>query len=422
VALATGALTALLAPFVLTAAVPDSYTPFLVAVLVAALLVPVALGLPARPGDPAPRPTRWGALGLGAALGLAYLARQEAVWVGLVILMTIGLQARSAVPGHRLAWSVGRLWPVVVGGLVIVIPWLVRNAIELGSPFPGQTVENLFLRRNEDIFAFGDRPSASTYLGQDLGTLLGNPTAAAGAALIDVLLLPAFPVGALGLLAVLGLWRTPLMRHPTALRVLLLSGGLTFLATVLLFPVASRWGTYLHASGPFLVGLTACSVLGADALLATVSRWRSWPRANVIIGPAALVVVTLVMGWLQLDLLAEQTRARETRLTSIASTLAEIGSREAGALPETYMTDHPMWLATVTRTPAIALPDEDPTSLQALSSRFGTDWLVVIDERGRYPDALLDPASRGCLDGTPTQLGDPARPAWLFRLAATCSG
>ena len=43
-----GILAALLAPFVLNAAVPDSYTPFTVTALAAALLVPAALGLPGR--------------------------------------------------------------------------------------------------------------------------------------------------------------------------------------------------------------------------------------------------------------------------------------------------------------------------------------------------------------------------------------
>ena len=46
----------------------------------------------------------------------------------------------------------------------------------------------------------------------------------------------------------------------TALGALVLSGLLTFVATSLLFPVATLWGTFQHASGPLLVGLI---VLGA---------------------------------------------------------------------------------------------------------------------------------------------------------------
>ena len=58
-----------------------------------------------------------------------------------------------------------------------------------------------------------------------------------------------------GLVTLPWLRRSPALLRPTALVVLLVSGLLTFLATALLFPVATLWGTFLHASGPLLVGL-----------------------------------------------------------------------------------------------------------------------------------------------------------------------
>ena len=58
----------------------------------------------------------------------------------------------------------------------------------------------------------------------------------------------------------------------------------------------------------------------------------------------------------------------------------------------------------------------------ALADRFGTDWLVVIDERGRYPAALLEGPGVG-LPGRRTDAAwaMPSDPAWLFRLADTCA-
>jgi hypothetical protein len=56
----------------------------------------------------------------------------------------------------------------------------------------------------------------------------------------------------------------------------------------------------------------------------------------------------------------------------------------------------------------------------ALGDRFGTDWLVVIDDRGRYPAALLEGPGSACLAAAPTRLGDAERPAWLFRLSDRC--
>ena len=36
------------------------------------------------------------------------------------------------------------------------------------------------------------------------------------------------------------------------------------------------WGTFLHAAGPLLVGLTVAAMLGADAAIARVAATRGW--------------------------------------------------------------------------------------------------------------------------------------------------
>ena len=49
---------------------------------------------------------------------------------------------------------------------------LARDVAAFGTPFPGQAVENLWLRRNEDIFAWADRPTAAAYLARGAAALL----------------------------------------------------------------------------------------------------------------------------------------------------------------------------------------------------------------------------------------------------------
>jgi hypothetical protein len=304
----------------------------------------------------------------------------------------------------------------------VTLPWLTRNSLTFGSPFPGQALENMVLVRNEDVFAFLERPSVARYLGQGLVTVVGNPLTAAWEGLRDVLLLTAFPVGLAGLLALVAMRRSGALRRPTALLVLLLSGGLTYLATVLLFPVATRWGTFLHASGPLMMALLVVATLGADALLARISGWRRWQRPNVVIGPAAIVVLTGLLAWLQVGLLAGQARKTESRLTAIGHAVAAVASDAGEELPATLISDHPMWLADVLDRNVIALPDEPPEALVELSRRFEAPWLLVIDGRGRHPEALLTPAARACLTDEPVALEAGARPARLFRLATECPG
>ena len=292
--------------------------------------------------------------------------------------------------------------------------------MELGSPFPGQAVDNMFLLRNEDIFAFSDHPDASRYLAQGLGTILGNPLRAGLDGLVNVIAIPAFPVGIAGLAATIGLWRAPSLRRPTALTALLLSGLLIFLSTILLFPVATLWGTFLHSSGPLVVALGTVAALGGDALLARVSRWRRWQRPNIIIAPVALIALTTLFTTFQVRLVGSQATDVEETMAALGRSLAAARADAGEGAPNTVITDHPMWLAAATGTYTVALPDEDISSLITLAKTFDTRWVVVAGERGRYPDALLEPDARSCLAAAPAPLEAGQAEAWLFQLADEC--
>jgi hypothetical protein len=419
VALTSGLLAAMISPLVLAAVVPDSYTPFTVFVLAAALLVPRVTGARNGYDDIAP-PSIVAGLGLGLLMGLAYLSRQEVIWLGLTVLIIQAWVLRWHPSGARLREAARRLWPVVLGGLVVVGPWLLRNQLELGSAFPGQAVENLFLVENADIFAYRDRPDAATYLAQGISVVLTNPLRAAWDNLLNVIVFPAFPVGVAGLIALVGMRRALALRRPTALVVVLLSGLLTFLSVVLLFPVATLWGTFLHSSGPLLVALGVVAALGGDALLARISAWRGWARPNVIIAPIALLSVTVLLLLLQVRLFSEQSLGAKNRYAALSATLAAVAQERGVTQPRTIITDHPMWLAEATDGYAVALPDEALDAVVELGTIFATDWLVVVDERGRYPQALLEPGAARCLASDPVPLEADGGGAWLFQLEDDC--
>lgn len=419
VALTSGLLAAVLAPLVLGSVVPESYTPFTVFLLAAAVLVPRVVGVRNGHDDVAP-PSVLAGLGLGLALGLTYLARQEVIWLGLVVLWMQARVLRHRPAGTRLREAGRRLWPVFAGGLVVVLPWLARNWLELGSPLPGQALDNMVLVSNEDIFAFREQPNAASYLAQGLVTVATNPLRAAWDNLQSVILIPAFPVGVAGMLALVGMWRAPVLRQPTALVAVLASSLLIFVSTVVLFPVATLWGTFMHASGPLLVGLGIVAALGGDALVARISRWRRWDRPNVILAPIALVSLGVLFTLLQVRLAASQSLEFRARFESLAGSLRSVVEAEGVPMPTTLITDRPMWVAEATGRHAVALPAEDVDSLLELGRVFDTSWLVVVGERGPYPGALLRREARVCLDHEPTPLEAGGDQAWLFRLANDC--
>jgi Dolichyl-phosphate-mannose-protein mannosyltransferase len=407
VALTAGALVAVFGPFLVAAAVPDSTTPFLIFGLLAALLMPRAL----RPGATRAR------LGLGLTLGLTYLSRSEAIWFGLAYLLLL-VQARRVAPTASAQLSLaGNLGPVVVGGLVAVVPWLARNAATFGSPFAGQALENALITRNEQIFAFVDRPSVADFLGQGVTGIVGHQVAGLLHQLVNVLLIPAFPVGAVGIVAVLAFRRSPALRQPTALRALLLSGLLVFAATGLLFPVSTLWGTFLHASGPLLAGLCVTAALGGDALIARVRVARAWSRENAWLSAAALLALAVPLAGFESLVVSVQSARQADRIQAAADVARNLPEVQAGG---PIVSDHPIWLSDALGVPVIALPDESPADVGRLIDTFHATLIVVIDDRGRYPEAFLSGTERPCTFGLAIPLGDPDHPAWFVRIQPGC--
>jgi hypothetical protein len=313
---------------------------------------------------------------------------------------------------------------VVVGGLVLVVPWLARQQLTFGGGAAGQVVDNLLLLRNEQIFAIHDTPTLGAFLAQGVGGMVGNIGRAGATQLVDTILLGAFPVGVVGIVALVGLRRRASLRTASALVVLLLSGAITFVATALLFPVATLWGTFQHASGPLLVGLVVTSVLGLDAVMTRISVARGWDPVNVIVGPAALIALTIPVTLIQLASVRGSAMDMERRIEAVALALdtdAATADDAAADRAAPLVSDHPMSLSWVLERPVLVLPDDPPAVLGELARATGARQLIVFDTRGRYPEVLLHPTGATCIAEAPIRVGLVDEPAWLFRLDAGCA-
>ena len=160
-AVTAGLLAAVLGPFLVATVAPDSTVPFAVLGTVDALLVSHLLRGSNADGR---RPWLRGIV-LGICLGLTYLARQEVIWIGLTLVILAVPTIRSVAPGGRARHTLRLLGPVVAGGLLLVVPWLVRQQLTFGGGATAQALENMFLLRNEQIFAVHDRPTLRSLAG-----------------------------------------------------------------------------------------------------------------------------------------------------------------------------------------------------------------------------------------------------------------
>jgi hypothetical protein len=72
------------------------------------------------------------------------------------------------------------------------------------------------------------------------------------------------------------------------------------------------------------------------------------------------------------------------------------GSGSAVTASGPLISDQPVRLSEALRRPTIVLPDEQPAVVWQLARRFQAPDVVILGERGRYPEALLRDASAGC--------------------------
>lgn len=370
-AVGTGLTTAVYLPLLLHSALPDSTMPFAVLALAACLLMSRIAREPRGLRAQDPR-----VIGLGLLIGLAALTRNEAIWLGLAWAVMAWLIPEATVGARvRVVAAAG------VVALLVFTPWMVRDWLVFGSPLPGQAAANALSVTGFDIFAWHDPPTLARYLAVGPARLLEMRVEGISHNLFGVLLLPGVPFSVVGLIAL------PWQARGAALRPVLLVAGFTFAVTSLAFPVATTWGTFLHAAGPVHVLLVIAALLGLDALIARVGVYRGWTRPVAWLGATLGVAGSLLFSAVLLPTFG--TGSRDT-----AAQYEELGRRMAAAgipfasLDGPVISNFPIWLSESQGVPALALPNEEPADVLDLAQTFGARILVLVGEHGSWPAVL----------------------------------
>jgi hypothetical protein len=398
-AIGTGIAAAVYGPLVTHSALTDSTMPFTVLALSACLLMTRLLRDPrgARAGDPR-------LLALGALLGLAALTRNEAIWLALVWAALAWWDPGRPRPDRGI--RIRRILLPAAIAIVVFAPWALRDLLVFGTPLPGQAAANAFSVTGFDVFAWQDQPTLARYLAQGPAALVSARVDGFLHNLVLVLVVPGIPVGLIGLLTL------PWTGRGDALRPLLVLSILVFAVATLAFPVATRWGTFLHAAGPVHVLLLVACIRALDIGIARLGRRPGWTRPVAWLGPLLVVSVATPLMLLSVGTLGNLARETDQRHLDLARVLAganllEPAAGGAGLEGGPVIADHPVWAAESWRIPALALPDEPPSSVVDLARTFDARLLVTsTDDEDRWPAILSggDPAA-ACFQ--PVSLRDP---------------
>lgn len=393
-ALGTGLTSAVYLPLVLHSALPDSTMLFAALALGACLLMTRLLHDPgdARLGDAR-------LVLLGALLGLAALTRNEAAWLAVTWVLLVVVAGGIARPAKlRMIAVVG------VVALLVFSPWAVRNWLAFGSPLPGQAITNAFSLSGFDIFAWNDPPTLDRYLAVGPTRLVEMRVEGLGHNLFNVLVLPGFPISLIGLLAL------PLVATGRVVRPVVVVSLITFLVTSLVFPVATTWGTFLHAAGPVHVLIVISALLALDAALAELGRRRGWTKDVAWLGATTGVAASLLFSGVLLTGFGAGSRDTAALYNELGARMTSAG-HPLDAPGLRIMSNFPIWIAETQRVSTLALPDEPPTDVLDLATRFpGTRYLILTSPESAHWPADLEAASPGSECFRPVDLGAHAGP------------
>jgi hypothetical protein len=378
-AVGTGLTTAVYLPLLLGSTVPDSTAPFTAIALAACLLITRIARDPrgARLTDPR-------LIGLGLLIGFGMLTRNETIWLALIWVAIAWFS--SGVARVERARLIG---VVAVVALVVFVPWAYRDYVEFGNPLPGQAVANAVYLSGYDIFSWNVRPTLARHLEQGVGWLISIRAQGIAHNLLNVLVFLGVP------LSVVGVAGLPWQARGAAVRPLLWLSLIMFWFTSLVFPAATQWGTFLHASGPVHVLVVLSGLLVLDALIVWAGRRRGWTRPVAWLGPMMGIAGSVLFSAVLLPTYGTGSVHTANQYALLAERAAAVGyPLDASAGP--VITNFPIWLTESQRIPTLGLPNEPPNDVLDLARSFpGTHLVLLVDAESPHWPVDIDSGAPG---------------------------
>ena len=266
-------------------------------------------------------------------------------------------------------WRAAALWGGLAAGgyLLGALPWYVRNWFTWGSPLPMAGGQTMFLRRFDDIFAYGIEVSPAALVADGWSLVLTGRLAGLIGNLVPLFQVALFALAPLAALGVRRLWREP------AARPALLYVGILYLGMSLVFPTTSPRGSFFHGLTPAVPVLYAALIRGLDTAVGWAGAWRRWnlAEARAIFLAAAVVFQIGVAGYLAWQFVL--VRGWEVPIAEAAA-----GWLDEHAPPgEPALFIDPPAFAVIARRPAVMVPSNSVEALIAVAQRFRAPWLIL---------------------------------------------
>ena len=329
----------------------------------------------------------------GLVIGLATLTRFDGVLLG-VPFAVIFLRGRLRGPrglGARVDWRAAAGCLALFA--VALAPWLLRQVLVFGAPFPADGGRVLWLTDYQQLFSFASAPTLEGWLAHGpaeiIASRLGGLLAALGLFAVVCLSVVFVPF------ALVGAWQ---QRRNAAFGPFFIFGVALFAASALALPVLVTHGTFLHGAAALVPFTLLLVVVGVDAvvrwLAARRSGWDAERAAHSFIW-AAFAVALLVGGAQTLSTVADWSAARSSQQQLVVA-LAAV------PLTERFMAADPGAINYLTGRQGVLTPADDLTTIESVMRDYDVRWLIL---EGRSIVPALAPVLTG--DIQPDWLSTP---------------
>ncbi len=360
--------------------VPESFAPF-------AVFGSLTLYL----GSAGDKETSRQGLLAGVCAGLAHLSRADGFLL-LVPTMWMRAQRMKAAPrGGKMKFSLharrSSFILILIGYLLIMLPWFSRNVNAIGSPLSSAGAQMAWVCNYNELFTYNAHFDMNHLIGCGMDKVVGAKLNGVASGIVHLIAEDGMIF--LAPLIAIGLWRK---RNKPLFRDALIYLGLVFVMMMIVFTFAGDRGGLFHSTSALLPFFYAAAPIGLDTAVGWITTRRgAWNAANarVIFSAATMILaVTLsaiiyrgrVIGANMNDPIWNQA---DRVYGSIGQWLAD-----RGEVNPIVMTNNPPDFYYQTQLRSIMIPNGPVDDLLSAARQFGATW-IVLDENRPEPLAAL---------------------------------
>jgi len=333
----------------------------------------------------APRREGWIPLVHGLLAGLMTLARNDGLlWMGVAGLTILWKSARTedgaTVPFRkRLASFLSSGLLALVGYLVVMGPWHLRNLNVFGSPMTPGSGRLLWVQNYNETFIYpANQLTPASFLKAGWDAAIQNRVRAFNSNFSNA-------IGAQGGIFLLpfilvGLWA---LRHDLRTKLAVTGWLVLFAVMTIVFPLAGSRGSFFHAGAAFQPYWWVAAPIGLDVIITWArSRGLFTEKAPLIFqGMLVVLAVFFTVYLVNIRVIQSGWPKDDYIYAAVQEMLIENGGRPE----DVVIVRNPPGYYIVSESPAIALPYGDESTILDVAKRYHAQYLIL-EKNGTFEE------------------------------------